>query len=277
MPMYQPNVTNQSLAQLDKVPLYSFVDALRAQEAAQQADQMSLADLPGQIAHQQRLRPLAIEQQTLANQTAEAQLPGLQAQASMLQRKDKADQMTFDPRIKAELAKFALEHDKNEIEQLGVQAEKLMMSGDPVKVKQGRQMFMASKEMFKLRQEHDWKMEVIRQQGANSAGVANINADARLKAAELQARFKRELASLGNDPKKLVGHYAQKLLLASPEEKAQAQAEYEFAVKTAQSLNPPVAPGINPERTNGALVTPPPPTPPKAPGVQGTRKPLGEY
>lgn len=103
--LYQPQLTPQVLQQGGNVPLDMTLENLGAQQRMQQADQMSLANLPAAYAHQQAMYPL--EQEQTRAQTAEmnARAPLYQAQADEMSLRTKREKSTFDSDVAAALAK----------------------------------------------------------------------------------------------------------------------------------------------------------------------------
>jgi hypothetical protein len=183
MPQYNPVVTPDYLAKMNQVsPLYA-IQADNAYNRAAQQDQAGLADLFAQQQHDQQMRPLKLQSQQISNDKGLAQLPGLRAESSISQRKDRMGAATYDSEVSGKLKKMALEADETELKQLGTHAQKMMLSQDPAERKKGQALFDASSHMFELRTKHNQEMEKARLQADTSRYVADKGAESRLAVA----------------------------------------------------------------------------------------------
>lgn len=86
---------------------YQPLNYLDEQQRLQEANVMSLEDLPNAYAHENAMRPLRQQQMQLGNDTTLSQLPGVRAQASMLGRKDRMEEAQEPFDIKAMTGKYS--------------------------------------------------------------------------------------------------------------------------------------------------------------------------
>lgn len=160
MAQYQPLVNPTSLANLNQVPLDMTLEGMDWFNQARNADSQQFQDLPGLLAHEQALRPLKQQQMQIANYTGLAQLPGIKAQSSILQRKNKMEDITFDDDVKTKLSDLATKLKKNDIEQIAAEGQRLLTSMNPEERKRGVELLNASKHMFEVNQQHFRNLEL---------------------------------------------------------------------------------------------------------------------
>ena len=242
MAQYQPLVNPTSLANLNQVPLDMTLEGMDWFNQARNADTQNFQDLPGLLAHEQALRPLKQQQMQIANDTGLAQLPGVKAQSSMLQRKNKMEDITFDDDVKVKLSDLATKLKENDIKQIEAEGQKLLTSPNPDDRWRGAQLLAASKEMFAanhrqyqaielegIKHRNAKELQNLRNEGMASRGGSKprdfISAlDKMKKASERAQALTTEIASLqGDDPRREV--YGAMLEALGP----QIQAEREDA------------------------------------------------
>jgi hypothetical protein len=220
MPQYNPVVTPDYLSKMNQVsPLYA-IQADNAYNRAAQQDQAGLADLFAQQQHDQQMRPLKLQSQQISNDQGLAQLPGLRAESSISQRKDRMGAATYDSEVSGKLKKMALEADETELKQLGTQAQKMMLSQDPTERKKGQALFDASSHMYELRTKHNQEMEKARLQAETSRYVADKGAESRLAVANTRGAGEKALKS----PRELYAYYYN--LAANAEDGSEDQTRY---------------------------------------------------
>lgn len=103
---YQPINSLSELGQMSRVPVGLTLDALQTINRGGAADENNLAAMMQQNEHQSRMYPMQEQQQQLANDTSLAQLPGIQANSSMLQRKNSNEGIFNDSHIQDILGKY---------------------------------------------------------------------------------------------------------------------------------------------------------------------------
>lgn len=103
---YQPVNSLANLAQFSKVPLALTGDALASIDRGNEADQSNLQDLFSLNQHNQVMRPMQEDQQSLANQTMQAGLPGVMANSQIAQRRNKNEDIFNDAHIQDIMGKY---------------------------------------------------------------------------------------------------------------------------------------------------------------------------
>jgi hypothetical protein len=96
----------------------------------------------------EQMNPLKLQQQSLDNQTAQAQLPGHQAQSRSLQQTADFGEATLPRKIKATNSGFDQEIDDDGLKMMENLAQRLLWSKDPKEQALGRQMIADSKEVY---------------------------------------------------------------------------------------------------------------------------------
>ena len=178
MAQYQPLVNPTSLANLNQVPLDMTLEGMDWFNQARNADSQQFQDLPGLLAHEQALRPLKQQQMQIANDTGLAQLPGIKAQSSILQRKNKMEDITFDDDVKTKLSDLATKLKKNDIEQIEAEGQRLLTSMNPEERWRGAQLLAASKEMFALNHKQYQAIELEGVKHRNAKELMQMQIDA---------------------------------------------------------------------------------------------------
>lgn len=157
----------------------------QAQDIMQGGIQQNQADLQKtQIANlfDEQNNPQLIQQQTLANQIAQARLPGYQADSEIRQNEAKASTSLYDDKVKAARDKFMSEASDSHIKELSNHAQEMAYSPDPAIRQQGEQLLIMSKEMVAERSkqsaEKDRQLSTMTLAGQNSKDIAKMNIDA---------------------------------------------------------------------------------------------------
>lgn len=118
-------------------------------------------------AQAQRMNPLEVQQRQLANQTAEAQLPGIIGQAQQSAVKGRIAQDTEQETKRATLQKLTRDMSDDDLTIAQNQIRSRAMQGDP-KAIQAMELFEdVIKEKAKQKYMADWQMELERLRGAN--------------------------------------------------------------------------------------------------------------
>lgn len=199
MAQYQPLVNPTSLANLNQVPLDMTLEGMDWFNQARNADSQNFQDLPGLLAHEQALRPLKQQQMQIANDTGLAQLPGVKAQSSMLQRKNKMEDITFNDDVKVKLSDLATKLKENDIKQIEAEGQKLLTYPNPDDRWRGAQLLAASKEMFAVNhgQYQAIELEGIRHRNAKELRQMDIDAGKYAKTPRSGKSPEEILASMG--------------------------------------------------------------------------------
>lgn len=92
----------------------------------------------------EQMNPLKLRQQSLDNQTAQAQLPGVQAQSELLGQNARVGRETIDDQIKAKKSGFNRQMSDDERKMADNLAQQLARSNDPALKKIGLQMIADS-------------------------------------------------------------------------------------------------------------------------------------
>jgi hypothetical protein len=150
----------QSLGALNSVPVDMTLQALDWQQRAQQADQMSLAEMNAANQRAAQKHMLDQEQARIANETSLAQLPGIRAQSSIQQRKNTMEEATFEPELKAKMTEFGIKATDAELKAYDQGVQKLLNSSNPAERARGEKLWQASSVMMKAREDHKLKMEL---------------------------------------------------------------------------------------------------------------------
>lgn len=184
----------------------------RAQAAAQLADMLQATQQKGQM------NPLLLKQQELANQTTQAQMPGLEAQSSMLADKANISRSTIPQQLEEAMRKHRTsmtDADFKEIGQTGQAFSQVgeYLSGIPVPARHAAakqmlgQMYRPEFDNYNpndlvdtLQQTGKWMNEAaakfqlqqagLAQKGANAENVAAINNRGKVEAAKIAADAK---------------------------------------------------------------------------------------
>lgn len=196
---YQPLVNPTSLANLNQVPLDMTLEGMDWFNQAKQADQQNFQDLPGLLAHEQALRPLKQQQMQIANDTGLAQLPGIKAQSSMLGRKNRMEDITFDDDVKLKLRKLGNELGDEDRKTVLREAEKMLSDPDVNTRYRGMQILAATKEMFgeSQKQGRAIDMEGIKHRNAKELRQMDIDAGKYAKTPRSGKSPEEILASMG--------------------------------------------------------------------------------
>ena len=260
----------QSLGALNSVPVDMTLQALDWQQRAQQADQMSLAELAAQQQRAAQKHALDQEQGRIANETSLAQLPGIRAQSDSRVRTNKLEEATFDQTMQQKLREFAIKATDDELKAYDQNVQKLLNSANPEERKRGEKMWQASPIMMKAREDHRLKMELEQQQTYRTLEAARIAAASREKVAAASAAIKQAAAQAKTpkDWQELAVRLQGRLIGESdPALIAELQAQIVNAQTMAERLRPTPAPAIDPNATGGVLRDPRGPVPtPTAPG-----------
>lgn len=260
----------QSLGALNSVPVDMTLQALDWQQRAQQADQMSLAELAAQQQRAAQKHALDQEQGRLANETTLAQLPGIRAQSDSRVRSNKMEEATFDQAMQQKIREFAIKATDDDLKAYDQSVQKLLNSSNPEERKRGEKMWQASPIMMKAREDHKLKMELEGAQTYRTLEAARIAAASREKVAAASAAIKQAAAQAKTpkDWQELAVRLQGRLIGESdPALVAELQAQIVNAQTMAERLRPVPAPAINPEATGGVLQNPRGPVPtPTAPG-----------
>ncbi len=263
-------MTPQSLGALNSVPIDMTLQALDWQQRAQQADQMTLAEIAA--ANQRAAQKHAMDQKTsqLNLDTGLAQLPGIRAQSDQRVRDNRIGEATFDETMKAKLREFAIKATDDDLKMYDQQVQKLLNSQNPEERKRGEKMWQASPIMMKAREDHKLKMELEGEQTYRTLEAARIAAASREKVAAASAAIKQAAAQAKTpkDWQELAVKLQGRLIGESdPALIAELQAQIVNAQTMAERLRPTPAPAIDPSVTGGALRDPRGPVPtPTAPG-----------
>lgn len=173
----------QSLGALNSVPIDMTLQALDWQQRAQQADQMSLAEMNAANQRAAQKHMLDQEQARIANETSLAQLPGIRAQSSMQQRKNTMEEATFEPELKAKMTEFGIKATDAELKAYDQGVQKLLNSSNPAERARGEKLWQASSVMMKAREDHKLKMEIEKEQTYRTLEAQRIAAGSREKVA----------------------------------------------------------------------------------------------
>lgn len=269
---YNLAMTPDTLSQLSKVPVGLTLEGMDWLNRAREMDEQRATDLPSLVAHEQRMRPMKETQQDLSNQASLANLPGLQAQSSMLQRKNQMEEMTFDPTIKAKLRELALKSSEDDIKELSLKGEKMLYSSDPQERYQGQRILSASKAMYDeiVKDQRAKEMKAyensltMQRDAANNASKEAI--------AQMKGEFDRDRAA-AKDPKDYqalaVKYTLQLQQETDPSKRAMLQMQLEYANAMADRLKfqGTVAPQVNPAAVSGGLLQDPQKPMPQLPGA----------
>ena len=263
-------MTPQSLGALNSVPVDMTLQALDWQQRAQQADQMSLAELAAQNQRAAQKHALDQEQMRIANDTSLAQLPGIRAQSNQRVRTDKLEEATCDQTLQQKLREFAIKATDDELKAYDQNVQKLLNSANPEERTRGEKMWQASPIMMKAREDHRLKMEIENAQTYRTLEAARIAAASREKVAATSAAIKQAAAQAKTpkDWQELAVRLQGRLIGESdPALIAELQAQIVNAQTMAERLRPTPPPAIDPAVTGGALRDPRGPVPtPTAPG-----------
>lgn len=151
---YNLQMNPSALGQLDKLPVDLTLEGMEWMNRARGNDLQTSADLPSLISHEQRMRPMREQQLGLTNEMSLAQLPGVRANSSMLGRKNKMEEATFDDDMKLKFKEIALKASDSDMKMLENEGIRMTMSNDPEERYKGAKILAASKEMFKAQQDH---------------------------------------------------------------------------------------------------------------------------
>ncbi len=180
-------MTPQSLGALNQVPIDMTLQALDWQQRAQQADQMTLAEIAA--ANQRAAQKHVMDQKTsqLNLDTGLAQLPGIRAQSDITARKNKMEEELFPYEIKKKIQQAGIDATEQELKIFDQNMQKLLNapSGSPERA-QGEKLFMASKEMLKAREDNKLKLQIEAAETDRAVKVAEIAAGSREKVANIK-------------------------------------------------------------------------------------------
>jgi hypothetical protein len=98
--------TPQTLADIWKGPVGAFIPSMNLFDQQGQRDQITQADQTRQLDFNYNADPMRLQSMSLGNQTTEAQLPGIAANSSMLQRKDRMGADTYDQEVKKLMSQY---------------------------------------------------------------------------------------------------------------------------------------------------------------------------
>jgi hypothetical protein len=101
--------TPQTLADIWKGPVGAFIPSMNLFDQQGQRDQITQADQTRQLDYNYNADPMRLQSLALGNQTTEAQLPGIAAQSSMQQRKDRMGADTYDQEVKKLMSQYKAE------------------------------------------------------------------------------------------------------------------------------------------------------------------------
>lgn len=269
---YNLAMNSTSLGQLDKLPVGLTLEGMEWMNRARDMDVQRQADLPSLISHEARMRPLRETQMDAGNQTTLANLPGLQAQSKMLQRKNQMEEMTFDATVSGKLKELATKASEDELKQLEASAIKMTLSDDPNERYRGAKILAASKEMFKAQQDHFRQQERDATLHRYNMERDAANNAARESIAKMKGEFDKDKAN-AKDPKDYqalaVKYTLQLQQETDPTRRAilQMQLEYANAMADRLKFQGTVAPQVNPAAVGGGLLQDPQKPMPQPPGT----------
>jgi hypothetical protein len=205
-------------------------------------DQLFMAPFSGGFASEQfnqarqndiTTRNKSLQDMMIAEQKLPLEMEGMRATnrstnalAGQTELKTKFDTETYEPRVKAELSKFASEVDTNKLNQIRAQIEMDLMSPDPAKRQQATALYKLSGELLKFKEQESLKhknaMDLQGLQNKGAADVANIGANSRLAV----ARERGPAGQKGFDPKNPAHLYSQYIHLANTTEDPAEAAKY---------------------------------------------------
>lgn len=107
-----------SLADIYNGPVGAFVPGMQAIGRQQERDQITQADQQRRLDYDTQADPYRLRGLDLGNQTTEAQLPGILAQSSMTQRKDKMGAASYEAELKDLLSKHSADQMGNHVKEM---------------------------------------------------------------------------------------------------------------------------------------------------------------
>lgn len=219
----------------------------------------------------QQMNPERLRAQQLGNQTTEFQLPGIQANSEMMQRKNSNEGLLNDDSLKAAHQKFASAATQAHLDELEAKGQEMAFSDDPVIAAQGQKILLAHKDIVRDRAKQDEmaKRQVALEQvrGKNALELAGVNNAAgrfqKRGGATAQDNLEKALVS-GTWDKAATAydHMAQMASEDGDDERAQfyQQKAKEYADKYVASRNAPKAGTVDVSGIPGANI-PTQPTP----------------
>jgi hypothetical protein len=205
-------------------------------------DQLFMAPFSGGFASEQfnqarqddiTTRNKSLQDMMIAEQKLPLEMEGMRAGnrqtnalAGQAELKTKFDTETYEPRVKAELQKYATEVDENQLKSTMARLEGDLMSPDPVKRKQATDLYKLSGALLRMREEagvkHSNAMSLQGLQNKGALDVANVNATSRVEAVKARG----PAGGKGFDPKNPAHLYSQYIHLANTTEDPAEAAKY---------------------------------------------------
>lgn len=142
----------------------------------------------------EQMNPLKLQEQTLRNQTEQAQLPGVQAQSELLGQNARIGRETLDNKISSTNSRFMQDMDDDQLKLMHNMAQRMAYDPNPEVRKAGVEMMEQHADVLKEKSKQkyvaDRQLELERLRGSNSMAVARENNTTRLnlKTADAQGK-----------------------------------------------------------------------------------------
>jgi len=169
--------------------------------ADQEFQQGQVKNLTGlqDLMQNEQMNPLKVQQQGLANQTAEAALPGVKGQATLLKNKGEMSTLLFPQDLSQAHRDHLLAAKKSDLEMLEASAQQMMYSPDPQVREQGKALYMmkgsivAEQAKQRAMLDRQSELEQIKQSGLDRRAqlAARTKASAVKKASALKLSFEQ--------------------------------------------------------------------------------------
>lgn len=280
---YAPIVPLNTLGDVYGMNPGAFGKAQELLKNAQLREAQGLADMLAKSQREAQMHPLEMQRRQADLESIAAGTEATRATTKSTQLKNQYDEAILPAQIKSQLDDFANKADENQFNQIMRELERGAMDPDPIKREKALTALNYTKEARAARGKYESEMAVTKQQGANAANVARINADSRREIAQLRADSAKELTKIKDAVDKkntdqLIAEYVQKAQAAqTPEER-----EYYNSLATitatlrAQGTAQGQRPMIDPAQLPGApLRNPQVPQVPAPPGAAPATVPQG--
>jgi hypothetical protein len=158
----------------------SFFDEANAIERGRQGNLGMLTQQAETNRFNAAMNPMKEREQSIANQTNEAQLPGIVADSSLKQDKAQISRSTIGTQLTAAQKKLIAEMDDNDIKLLENQAQRMAYSQDPAVRAQGERLMAMHKDVLKEREKSKYvaerNIELEKLRANNNAAQARLEA-----------------------------------------------------------------------------------------------------
>lgn len=214
--MFSPGTSLQDIALAGQAPPQFALDALQALHNKQYADEMGLADLPNAYQHEQNMRPLQEQRESVLNQVSQAQIPLMQAQAREAGNRADIQDATKDlniEQLRSQYGHTKLTNYLNEISGMGplMQQAGAMVRSMPVGGNlKARQMLkqaghedmwnpawdnMPPAQLAQQLEQTGYSISSASQKWQQAADIANRKAEAMARLEEFKAESRERIAS----------------------------------------------------------------------------------